>query len=528
MSSTETVDVVIVGAGAAGCLYAARLAQAGKKVVVLESGPAWKLSDLVSSQIWARRLKWSGPLLMQAPGKAVFSHTQSTGSGFGGAALHHYGTWPRLRQADFKSQTLFGQGLDWPINYDDLRPYYDKIQAEMGIAGDAKQEVWRPAAAPYPMPAHTLFKQAKILAKGFKKKGLKTAPLPVIINSQVYNGRAPCLYDGWCEAGCPIGAFANPLVTHFEQARKAGAEFREYSTITRVLSERGSKSKKLVASGVEYIANAKKETINAKLVILASSLVQNPRLLLNSASELQPQGMANSSGLVGAYLTSDAVAIVYGMFNEETENHRGVNAGQLLSRGDHASKSRPDIFGAYQWQIAPSLKPNDLLGIANSRPDLMGKDLHKFMQKAAKHLASMAGFAGAVPSRENRIKLSNENDTYGMPLARLEYTVADNTRALWSHLLKEGSEVMKAAGAKDVWTGPMVGGHLIGGTIMGADPKASVCDSFGCTHDVPNLVLAGSGLFPAGSGTSPTYTLYAVAERSVQQIIKTWANYQQA
>ncbi len=514
------VDVVIVGAGAAGSLYAARLAKAGKRVVVLEAGPAWKLDDLYSSQIWARRLKWSGPLLMQPPGQAVFSHTQSTGTGFGGAALHHFGTWPRLRPSDFRTHTVFGKGLDWPISYDDLRPYYDRIQTEMGIAGDARQEVWRPKGVPYPMPPHKLFNQAKLLARGFAKVGLKTAPLPVIINSKVYNGRAPCLYDGWCEAGCPIGAFANPLVTHLEAARQAGAEFREHCSVTRVLTGTDGR-----ASGVEYVSQGKKETLEAHVVILATSMVQNPRLLLNSASDVHPQGLANSSGLVGAYLTTDAVAVIYGMFDEETENHKGVNAGQLLSRGDHVSKKRPDIFGPYQWQIAPSLKPNDLLGIATSRADLFGNELHSFMRKAAKHLASMAGFAGAIPDRDNRITLAKETDQHGMPLARLNYRAADNTRALWKYLIEEGRAVMKAAGAKDVWTGPMAGGHVIGGTIMGADTKSSVCDSYGRTHDAPNVVLAGSGLFPSGSGSSPTYTLYAVAERSVEHMIKHWGEY---
>ncbi len=520
MSTNRTVDVVIVGAGAAGSLYAARLAKAGKRVVVLEAGPAWKLDDLYSSQIWARRLKWNGPLLMQPPGQSAFSHTQSTGAGFGGAALHHFGAWPRLRPADFRTRSLFGKGLDWPITYNDLRPYYDRIQAEMGIAGDARQEVWRPKGAAYPMPPHRLFKQAKLLARGFSKVGLKTAPLPVIINSTVYKGRAPCLYDGWCEAGCPIGAFANPLVMHLNEARQAGAEFREHCSATRILTDKTGR-----ASGVEYVSQGKKESLDARVVILATSMVQNPRLLLNSASDRHPQGLANSSGLVGAYLTTDAVAIIYGMFDEETENHRGVNAGQLLSRGDHVSKKRPDIFGAYQWQIAPSLKPNDLLGIATSRVDLFGNELHNFMRKATKHLASMAGFAGAVPDRDNRITLAKETDAHGMALARLNYRVADNTRALWNNLLEEGRSVMTAAGAKEVWTGPMAGGHVIGGTIMGADAKASVCDGYGRTHDVPNLVLAGSGLFPAGSGSSPTYTLYAVAERSAEHMIKHWDEY---
>jgi len=519
-NESSTVDVVIVGAGAAGCLYAATLAQKGKKVLVLEAGNSWTLGDLVSSQIWARRLKWQGASV-EAAGKNPFSHNHGTGSGFGGAALHHFGTWPRLRPDDFRTRSKYGQGLDWPIGYDELRPYYDAIQKEVGISGDAQKEIWRPPGTPYPMPPLKVFAQAKVLARGFEKLGLHTAPLPLIVNSRPYKGRPSCQYDGWCEAGCPIGALANPLVTYFQQAQDAGAEFRAHCNVTRVLTD----AKTGNATGVEYFVGEERKEQHAKVVILAASIVQNPRIMLNSASDKHPQGLSNSNGLVGAYITMDALALVYGLFPEDTENHFGVNAGQLLHRGDFVGADRP--YGPYQWQIAPSMKPNDLLGIATTRPDLFGQELHEFMRRATKHLASMAGFAGGVAQRDNRVELAQDKDAQGMRKARLFHSFSPNTLALWEHLVAQGRDVMKAAGAmkSDIWSGPPGGSHLIGGTIMGKSSADSVTNSYGRTHQVKNVVLAGSGLFPAGSGTSPTYTLHAVALRSAKHMLARWNDY---
>ena len=171
-------DALIVGAGAAGSLYAARLAAAGKSVLVLEAGPAWKNEDLVSSLIWARRLRWGGPPVASG-GDNPLGVGFNTGWGLGGAALHHYGTWPRLMPSDFTMKSDHGQGLDWPIGYDDLRPFYDRVQEEVGISGDADEEVWRPAGAAYPLPPLEQFAQARLVSAGFEKLGMKTAPSPM-------------------------------------------------------------------------------------------------------------------------------------------------------------------------------------------------------------------------------------------------------------------------------------------------------------------------------------------------------------
>jgi choline dehydrogenase-like flavoprotein len=517
----DKIDAIIVGAGAAGSLYAAKLAAAGKEVLVLEAGPAWAPADMVSSQIWARRLKWGGAPVEHQGNHHGFGHNVNTGWGLGGSALHHYATWPRMHEDAFTVKSRYGQGIDWPVGYDELRPYYDRIQDEVGIAGDHKAEIWRPEGKPYPMPPHKKFAQAHLLAKGFEKLGLATAPLPVAITSTWYNNRPPCLYDGWCDAGCPILSLANPYAIYLTEAIDRSVTIQANATVTRLLA-----SQKERVDGVEYAdLEGKLHTAHADVVILAASAIQNPRLMLNSKSTRHPQGVGNSNGLVGRYFMLDAVALVYGMFAEKTENYMGVSAGQLTNRATYQDEREGKPFGSYQWQIAPSMKPNDIFGIAVTRADLFGPALHDFVRRGSQHLASMVAMIEQLPQYENRITLSPHKDRFGVPLALVEHNIDPGTKALWEHCCSEGKKVMTAAGAKEAWSGPFNAGHLIGGTLMGNDPAGSVTDSLGRSHEIRNLVLSGSGLFPTSGGVSPTLTLHAVALRSIEHMLAHWRDY---
>ena len=230
------MDVVIVGAGASGSVYASVLAKAGKKVVLIESGPDWELSDLISSEIWGRRVKPAGgPILLE--GKNPMGYANQAGWGVGGAALHYFANFPRLLPTDFKVKSEHNRAHDWPIAYEDVAPFYDKVAREIGVSGDAKaEEKWRPAGEAYPMPPMKTFRNGEIFLKGFEAAGIPMVAAPVGMNSVEFKGRPACLYDGWCHVGCPIGALANPLITYLGDARKAGAEVRALSTVTRILT----------------------------------------------------------------------------------------------------------------------------------------------------------------------------------------------------------------------------------------------------------------------------------------------------
>src|SRR3981189_3205164 len=168
MATEEKVVCVIVGAGASGSTYAAVLAKAGKKVVVLEAGPDWQLSDLISSDFWGRRIKTTGaPFLLE--GKNAFGYSYQSGWGVGGAALHYFANLPRLLPNAFKIKSEHGRALDWPISYQDLAPHYDKVARDIGVSGDAKaEEIWRPAGKPYPMPPMKTFRPGEGWQKGWE------------------------------------------------------------------------------------------------------------------------------------------------------------------------------------------------------------------------------------------------------------------------------------------------------------------------------------------------------------------------
>src|SRR6266849_4315818 len=349
MAKLEKVDVVIVGAGASGSVYAAVLAKTGKKVVVLEQGPDWKLSDLISSDFWGRRIKHAGaPFLLE--GRHPVSYGYQSGWGVGGATLHYFANFPRLLPNDFKVKSEHNRGLDWPIDYKDLAPYYDKVARDVGVSGDAKaEEIWRPAGAPYPMPPMKTFRNGDIWLKGFESVGIRMVPAAVGMNSTAYKGRPACIYDGWCHVGCPTGALSNPLVTYLGDARKAGVEVRPWSMVTRVLTN----AKGTRVTGVEYYDQKKEKQFQpASVVVLAAWSAQNPRILLNSANGVHPKGLANRSGLLGKYMSYDR----YGK-----TSHKGA-------------------FGSTFIVAGSALKTSDLGGFANARLDLFGADLHAFMK----------------------------------------------------------------------------------------------------------------------------------------------------
>jgi choline dehydrogenase-like flavoprotein len=511
----DPFDLLVVGSGAAGSVIAAQAAAAGKRVLVLEAGPPRQLADLTSSQLWARRLKWAGAPV-EEDGNLRIGHGFNTGWGTGGSALHQYGVWPRLHENDFKLQSQFGLGLDWPFEYADLRPYYDRVQAQVGLSGDAEQEKWRPPGAKYPMPPLPVFAQGRVIDQGFSARGMTTAPIPLAINSTAYKGRKACLYDGWCDAGCPIGALANPLVTYLAWAIDSGAQIRHRATVVRVLhNERGDS-----VTGVEYCdAQGGRHRVRAATVVLAAFAVQTARLLLVSGSDRHPAGLGNRNGLVGRYLMTHPATSIYGLFAQETQPHLGPTGGQLINHDHYRQKQQAGAFGSYQWLIANALKPNDLLGIANTRPDIRGPALADFMRKAAKHMGTMTFVGEDIPLPENRVELSTNSDVYGVPLARAIHNVQAPTDALCSTAVDEGLAIFKAAGAAQPWAGPRVGMHIMGGTIMGQKPATSVTDPYGRLHELENLFVAGPGLFPSSGAVNPTFTIHALALRTADHIL---------
>jgi choline dehydrogenase-like flavoprotein len=517
----EPVEAVVVGTGATGSLIAAVLAEAGKDVLVLERGHERKLTDLYSSQTWARRLKWASPHVVDDGPDSIW-YNFNAGHGYGGAAIHHYAVWPRFHEEDFIEKSQYARGLDWPFEYDELRPFYDLVQEEVGISGDAEKEIWRPPGDPYPLPPVLVNNHGKILARGFAALDMHTSPLPMAILTQPYKGRPPCIWDGWCDAGCPIGALANPLAVYLPRAQKAGARLQPDSSVTRVLTDKSGKK----ATGVEYVTPSG-EVIEqpADVVVLCAFTIENSRILLNSANPAHPDGLANRSGRLGRYLMSHPAVMISGMFEEEMQNFLGATGGQLLCQDAFGKKSHPDgAFGSRQWEIALAVKPNDLLGIAMSRPDIFGERLHEFMRDGARHMGSMVGVCEDEPLPQNRIELAAEKDAFGFPLARVIHETSADSRKLWQTAAAEGVKVFKAAGAREAWPGPQGGQHIMGGTIMGTDSSNSVLNAAGQAHEVSNLFVGGPSVFPTSSAANSTFTAEAVAMKSAKFMVEHWGD----
>jgi choline dehydrogenase-like flavoprotein len=204
----------------------------------------------------------------------------------------------------------------------------------------------------------------------------------------------------------------------------------------------------------------------------------------------------------------------------------GAFGGQLVSQDGYGKDTHAGAgaFGSYQWMIGQAVKPNDLLGIGTTRPDLFGNDLHDFMRRAARGFASMTSVVEDLPVAANAVRLSDRKDRHGVPLAAVTHTADAASQALWRATLEEGTSVFKAAGATEVWTGPRGPMHIMGGTIMGRDAKSSVTNGYGQCHDLPNLVIAGPGLFPTSAGVNPTFTVHALAARSARHLLTNWSS----
>lgn len=517
MTEQEKVEVVIVGAGAVAMVYAARLAEGGKQVLVLESGPARKKEDLYSSQIWARRLKWASPQVNEFGGRDRIFTNMNMGRGHGGAAVHHYGVWPRFEIGDVNMRSTHGRGLDWPISYDDVRPYYDRVQAFVGICGDASKEPWRPPGEDYPVPPVPVLRHAQLLGEGFAAEGIHTSPIPITALTRNHNGRSVCIWDGWCDAGCPIGAIANPLMTYMPRAEKAGARFQPDSHVTRVLTDRRGRR----AIGVEYVdGHGKRHQQLADVVVTAVFTIENTRMLLNSA----PSGLGNSSGLLGKYLMAHPAVTVCGMYEEDTYCLMGPTGSMLYNQSSGKKNDNPDgVFGSRHWEIGLVLKPNDLLGVCMTAPEIFGEELHGFMETGSHRMAAMSAICEDQPLIENHISLDTKQDKFGMPRAKLNYAYSSDGAGLARQAAEEGVRVVNASGSVKAWAGPPAAQHICGGTIMGNNPSASVCNSYGQLHDVRNVVVGGQSTFPTCSSGNTTFTAHALSESSADYLLGNWS-----
>ena len=506
----DVVDYVIVGVGSAGGVLLQRLARAGFRVVGLEAGPFWDTErDWVSDEAGSHQLYWEDPRVTGGTDPLALGANNS-GKGVGGGSVHWAAFTPRLHPSDFHIHALDGVGVDWPIAYDDLLPYYEQLELEMPVSGPAYYPWGHPHG--YPYGPHPMGGVGNALIRGCSALEIPVSVGgPVAILSGSHGDRPHCIYRGFCIQGCKVGAKASTLVTHVPDALKNGAEIRDRSMASRI--ELGKDGR---VTGVRYFDRACNEHfVRARAVIVAGYAIETPRLLLNSACSGFADGLANSSGTVGRYLMAQAGNVVLGRFDELVRMYKAPPA-HALTEEFYETDSRNDFARGFAIQTVGPLPLAFAKQMAAAKK-AWGWGLRREMMDY-NHWASFGLLGEILPWADNRVTLAEEKDRFGIPIAHVSFNLHDNDRKLIAAAKTKTMEVMWAAGATEVVQEARYA-HLVGGARMGNDPATSVVDRFGRTHDVPNLFVCDGSIMPTQGSANPGLTIQSLAARTADYLV---------
>ena len=565
MSSVGQPDAVIVGLGFAGATAAYALAKAGMRVLALEAGPyrtadEYRLDEITESVFQRARLgpKFNTELQTwrSAEGEPTRPATYSLGkmnNGVGGTVV--YSAWlRRYMPGDFKNRTSvinrYGEEAlpkgsaiaDWPISYDDLESYYTAVEKMMGVAGVAGNVKGKPAAGgnpfegyrseEYPMPPLRTAGISELFGEACRSLGYHPYPIPAAINSIPFDGRPACTYCGYnAFYGCHIGAKSTVDLNFIPAAQRTGN--LEIRTGCRVLSV--TTDSRGCASGVDYIAeDGTREHLAAPIVILSAYTFENVRLLLLSASEKFPTGLANRNGKVGKYFACKQLPRTLGILPGRTVNRftgpsaQGVLIDDFLSDNfDHTGLGFVGgaSMGVLQ-QTQPILAAKDTLP-----PDVpaWGRGYKEYLLKNWNSYFAIEAQPEGLMYDANFLDLDPDvRDTSGrgLPVIRITFQQYPNELALIRFIRERSVEILKKMGVEKTWTGPTLTGvgssHDLGGLRMGTDETSSVVNADCMTHEVPNLYIMSGAVFPSVPGVNPTLTIQAVVWRAADRLTADW------
>lgn len=535
----DEVDFVIVGSGAAGGIMARELSEAGHSVVVLEQGPHLQAQDFKHDE-WSLdhngELMWGAreghPQTFRKSENDIAEERESVcryAHNVGGSSIHFSGNFWRLRPIDFMEASVRGtvpgtSFVDWPISYEDLEPYYTKVDWEIGVSG--LQGPWDPPRSrEYPCPPMPIKGSDVLLERAARQMGLNPYPAPVAILSQPYNGRPGCIHCGFCNGfGCEANAKSSTMVAMIPLALATGnCELRTGCTVSRVnTNERGRASEVIY-----WEEDGTEQAQRTRAVVLCANGAETPRLLLHSESSQFPDGLANSSGVVGRNLMFNGYTTVAGIFEQPVNAWKSVPATRVIHDfyeldpglgfyggggidGRHPSRGAPLEFA----QISGSLVPGPR----------WGSEFKRNLAYDFSHVAAFDGHTTSLPQASNNVTLDpNVQDRWGRPAIRCTYMDHPDDLATMRWFLDKTTELMEAAGASRIEgsypeTGQEGNVHLLGTCRMGDDPATSVIDRNNRSHDVPNLFMCdGSTLVTSGRG-QPTMTIMALAFRAADMI----------
>lgn len=531
--TTETVDFLVIGAGAAGGVVAKELAVAGFRVVVLEQGPYLRERDYSHDEI-----KYTfEPGLTNDPKIQPVTYRRSEadraapvkaieyGRQVGGGSVHFTANYWRFHESDFHERSLFGEVAgadlrDWPIAYADLEPYYTKAEYELGISGLAGANPFdAPRSKPYPLPPMPVKSSGVLFDRATKKLGLHPFPAPVAILSQPYQGRGACVNCGFCESfGCEMRAKSSTLVTVVPLAEKTGrCEIRPDCYVRKIETDGAGR-----ATGAVYFDRSRREIFQrAKAVFVCANGVETPKLLLMSKSRRFPEGLANSSGLVGTHLMWDNGAEAQGLFEHPLNEYKGIQVTRLI-HDYYAADPKRGFYGGGGIDARFDFYPAGfaLHGLPPEAPK-WGSEYKTMFETYFNRTMLLMSHTTSLAQAKNTITLDPEvKDAWGLPAVRVTFDYHPDDLATMKWMLARQVEILEAAGAQRIWSQPfdladnMPSRHLMGTCRMGTDPAASVVNAHSRTHDVPNLFLVDGSNFVTAARQQPTATIQALAYRA--------------
>ena len=533
----EQVDFVVVGSGAAGGVIARELSQAGHTVLVFEQGPrlgadvfahhdelkVHYLHGITNDPVTnpqtfrddpsrqARQLDHANPL--------VYARL------VGGSSVHFTANYWRFHEVDFHEHSLLGDipgadFADWPISYQELEPYYSKVEWEVGVSGLAAASPFDPPRQkPYPMPPLPVKSSGVLFELGARKLGLHPFPAPLAITSQVYRGRPACMHCGFCGGyGCEARAKSSSVWTVIPEAEATGrCEVRSASYVYHVdTNARGR------VTGVHYFDAARRSHFQpARAVVLSANGSETPRLLLNSASNRFPDGLANSSGFVGKHLMFNQGAGVYAQFEHELNEYKSVQATRVLHDFYEVDPKR-GYYGGGGIDARSSATPAAWASAEGGELPRWGAALKQRLEGYTRTMLCQ-GHTTSLPVATNSVSIDPQlKDAWGIPAIRVTYKDHPDDLKFAQFMQDRSEEIMQAAGAVRTWRTAVEhrrgGVHLLGTCRMGNDPSRSVIDKYHRTHDVPNLFLCDGSSFVTSGRGQPTMTIQALAFRAAHHI----------
>lgn len=559
--STE-YDAIIVGSGAGGGMATKILADAGMKVAVVEAGPFFDPKD--PNTMTQMKWPWESPRRGASTNRAFGDYDMSWGdwevdgepyttkegtdfmwwrSRMLGGRTNHWGRISlRFGPVDFKHKNVDGLGDNWPIGYEDVKPYYDKLDKLIGVFGSKENLPNDPDGFFLPPPKPRLHELFYI--KGARKMGVKVIPSRLsILTKRINEDRGVCFYCGQCSRSCSAYADFSSGSCLIFPAQKNGGQIDLYTNCmvrTVTTNEEG------LATGVSYInkEDLSEYKLKGRIVVLGASACSTARILLNSKSKQHPNGLGNSSDVVGRYLHdstgSSRAGFIPGLMNRKTYNEDGVGGMHVYSpwwldnkkldfpRGYHIEVWGGLGMPAYGFGFDTTAMNKYIGGTIGGYGDKLRDDVKKFY-------GSVLGFGGrgeAIPLYDNRCEIDpNMVDEYGIPVLRFDYTWSDHEKLQAKHMQQTFEELIDAMGGEVIGDTPtkeedyglLAPGqiiHEVGTTRMGDDPKTSVTNSMQQLHDAKNVFIVDAGVFVSQADKNCTWTIMALAMRTSEYIVE--------